>query len=197
MTEVYRKKQSSSSLPPSNPLLALSSAFLNSPSSSTNSTRQSSQTRIQSQTRICCIPSSCPTWRPKTPRPKRATYGKPVNQGVNQLKFARSLQSVAEERAGRQCGALRVLNSYWVAQDSTYKYFKVIMVDPMHKAIRRDTEIQWICKSVMKHRENRGLTSAGRKSRGLGKGHKFSHTIGGSVHAAWKRRNTTQMHRKR
>merc|ERR1712096_468735 len=78
-----------------------------------------------------------------------------VNQGVNQLKFARSLQSVAEERAGRQCGALRVLNSYWVAQDSTYKYFEIIMVDPMHKAIRRDTQIKWICDSTMKHRENR------------------------------------------
>ncbi|XP_063476523.1 large ribosomal subunit protein eL15-like isoform X2 [Symphalangus syndactylus] len=50
----------------------------------------------------------------KHPVPKGATYGKPVHHGVNQLKFARSLQSVAEERAGRHCGALRVLNSYWV-----------------------------------------------------------------------------------
>lgn len=30
--------------------------------------------------------------------PKGATYGKPTNQGVNQLKFQRSLQSVAEVR---------------------------------------------------------------------------------------------------
>nr|CAB3265701.1 60S ribosomal protein L15-like [Phallusia mammillata] len=133
----------------------------------------------------------------KRPVPKGATYGKPVHQGVNQLKFARSLQNVAEERAGRHCGALRVLNSYWVAEDSTYKYFEIILVDPMHKTIRRDPAIQWICTSVMKHRECRGLTSAGKSSRGLGKGHKFNHTIGGSVHAAWKRRNTTQMRRKR
>ena len=42
----------------------------------------------------------------KRPFPKGATYGKPVHHGVNQLKFARSLQSVAEERAGRHCGAL-------------------------------------------------------------------------------------------
>ena len=68
----------------------------------------------------------------KRPVPKGATYGKPVTHGVNQLKFARSLQSVAEERAGRVLGALRVLNSYWVAQDSTYKYYEVVMVDPMH-----------------------------------------------------------------
>merc|ERR550519_300199 len=32
--------------------------------------------------------------------PKGATYGKPVHEGVNQLKFQRRIQSVAEERAG-------------------------------------------------------------------------------------------------
>lgn len=42
--------------------------------------------------------------------------GKPKNQGVNQLKFKRNLQSVAEERVGRRCGNLRVLNSYWINQ---------------------------------------------------------------------------------
>merc|ERR1712115_535407 len=60
--------------------------------------------------------------------PKGATYGKPVNEGVNQLKFQRRIQSVAEERVGKKLGSLRVLNSYWVGQDSTYKYFEVIMV---------------------------------------------------------------------
>ena len=41
------------------------------------------------------------------------------------MQFARRLQSVAEERVGRHCGALRVLNSYWVGEDSTFKYFEV------------------------------------------------------------------------
>ena len=54
--------------------------------------------------------------------------------------------SVAEERAGYKCGNLRVLNSYWVGEDGTYKYFEVIMVDPSHKTIRRDPRINWICK---------------------------------------------------
>ena len=36
----------------------------------------------------------------KRPVPKGATYGKPVNEGVNQLKFQRSLRSVAEVSAG-------------------------------------------------------------------------------------------------
>ncbi len=43
-------------------------------------------------------------------------YGKPVNQGITQLKPTRNLKNVAEERIGRKVGSLRVLNSYWVNQ---------------------------------------------------------------------------------
>lgn len=125
------------------------------------------------------------------------TAGKPTNEGVNQLKWQRSLQSLAEEKVGRKCGALRVLSSYWVGEDGTYKYYEVVLVDPFHSAIRNDPQTQWICKPVAKHRELRGLTSAGRKSRGLGKGHKFSHTIGGSRRACWKRHQLLQLRRKR
>ncbi|XP_043833331.1 60S ribosomal protein L15-like [Dromiciops gliroides] len=92
----------------------------------------------------------------KHPVPKDATYGKPVHHGVNQLKFARSLQSVAEECAGCHRGALRVLNSYWVGEDSTYKFFEVILIDPFHKAIRRNPDIQWITKPVQKTERCRG-----------------------------------------
>uniref|UniRef100_A0A8C5QMH9 Ribosomal protein L15 n=1 Tax=Leptobrachium leishanense TaxID=445787 RepID=A0A8C5QMH9_9ANUR len=99
----------------------------------------------------------------------------------------------AEERDGRQCGGLRVMNSYWVSQDSSYKFFDIILIDPFHKAIWRNPNTQWITKAVHKHREMRGLTSAGKTSRGLGKGHKFPLTIGGSRCAAWKRRNTLQL----
>lgn len=76
--------------------------------------------------------------------------GKPTNQGVNQLKYQRSLKATAEERVGRRCANLRVLNSYWINQDSTYKYFEIILVDPQHKAIRRDPRVNWIVKPVHK-----------------------------------------------
>lgn len=151
-------------------------------------------------------------------------YGKPSNQGINQLKWQRNLQSKAEvrdlflasfyrmfsvkgidlcigcylqERVGRRCPALRVVNSYWIGQDSTFKFYEVILVDPAHNAIRHNPETQWLCKPVAKHRELRGLTSAGRKSRGLGKGHKFHQTIGGSRRAAWKRHQKLSLPRKR
>ncbi|KAJ3576674.1 hypothetical protein NP233_g285 [Leucocoprinus birnbaumii] len=100
----------------------------------------------------------------KKPVPKGATYGKPVRQGVNHLKPQRSLRSVAEERVGRRCGNLRVLNSYWVNQDGVYKYYEVILVDPSHKAVRRDPRINWIVNPVHKRREARGLTSAGKQA---------------------------------
>ena len=79
-----------------------------------------------------------------------ASAGKPTNQGINQLKYQRSLKATAEERVGRRCANLRVLNSYWINEDSTYKYFEIILVDPQHKAIRNDPRINWIVKPVHK-----------------------------------------------
>ncbi|KAK6017114.1 ribosomal L15, partial [Ostertagia ostertagi] len=130
----------------------------------------------------------------KRPVTKGQTYGKPKTHGVNELKLARSKQAIAEDRAGRRLGSLRVLNSYWVGEDSTYKFYEVIMIDPFHKAIRRNPDTQWITKPVHKHRELRGLTSAGKKSRGLGKGWRYSATRGGSQAKNWKRKNTTPSH---
>ena len=50
----------------------------------------------------------------------------------------------------------------------------------------------------MKHRERRGLTSAGRKARGLRvAGHRANNTIGGSSKANWKRLNTKSIRRYR
>ncbi|RKP02108.1 hypothetical protein CXG81DRAFT_25264 [Caulochytrium protostelioides] len=134
----------------------------------------------------------------KRPTPKGQVCGKPVNQGINQIKPTRSLRCVAEERVGRKCANLRVLNSYWVNQDATYKYFEVILVDPQHKAIRRDARLNWICNPVHKRREARGLTSAGKKSRGhQGKGHRFNNTSGAGRHATWKRQNQLSLRRYR
>ncbi|KAJ3683853.1 hypothetical protein LUZ60_014080 [Juncus effusus] len=131
------------------------------------------------------------------PVAKGIVYGKPKHQGITQLKFQRNKRSVAEERAGRRLGGLRVLNSYWVNQDSTYKYFEVILVDTAHEAVRNDPRVNWICKGVHKHRELRGLTSAGKKGRGLrGKGHR-NHKARPSKRATWKRNQTLSLPRYR
>ena len=54
------------------------------------------------------------------------------------------------------------------------------MIDIHHAAVTRDPKINWMCAAVQKHRELRGLTAAGKSSRGLGKGHKYNQTKGGS-----------------
>jgi len=133
----------------------------------------------------------------KRPVAKGIIYGKPKHQGVVGLKFARSLRSVAEERAGKKIPNLRVLNSYWVGQDSTYKFFEVIMVDPSHQAIRGDARINWICRPVQKHRELRGLTSAGKRYRGLRTKGRNDNKNRPSRRANWKRRNTLSLRRYR
>lgn len=82
-------------------------------------------------------------------------------------------------------------------QDSTYKYFEVILVDVAHAAIQNDPRINWLCNPVHKHRELRGLTSAGKKYRGLrGKGHLY-HKNRPSRRATWKRNNTLSLRRYR
>ncbi len=133
----------------------------------------------------------------KRPVPKGIICGKPKNQGVTGLKFARSLRSVAEERVGRRLGNLRVLNSYWVGQDATFKFFEIILVDPSHKAIRRDAKINWICQPVQKHRELRGLTAAGKKFRGLKRKGRNDNKNRPSRRANWKRRNAVVLRRYR
>ena len=127
---------------------------------------------------------------------KGINYGKPKNAGIRQQKFVRNLRSVAEERAARKCGSLSVLNSYWVGQDSVNKWFEIIMVDPNHTAIRNDPRINWIAKTTHKHREMRGLTSAGRKGRGLHRrGSHFATKARPSRNASWKRRQLIQLRR--
>lgn len=76
-----------------------------------------------------------------------------------------SLQSIAEKRTARKFPNLEVLNSYYVGEDGKYRYYEVILLDPSHPVIKKDKNINWICNQ--RRRAFRGLTSAGKKSRGL------------------------------
>ncbi len=76
-------------------------------------------------------------------------------------------QYVAEQRVARKYKNMEVLNSYWIGQDGIYGFYEVILVDPSHPQICSDDKIKWICSPANKGRAFRGLTSAGRKSRGF------------------------------
>jgi large subunit ribosomal protein L15e len=100
-------------------------------------------------------------------RPKSGR--RPKRMGVSKYKPAKSLRLIAEERAARKFPNMEVLNSYWVGEDGRFKWFEVIMVDRAHPAIKSDKDINWICQKQHRGRAFRGLTSAGKKVRGLRK----------------------------
>jgi large subunit ribosomal protein L15e len=70
-----------------------------------------------------------------------------------------SKQVVAEQKAERKFHNMRLLNSYSVGEDGIYKWFECILVDPIQTGMFADS----------RGRSFRGLTSAGKKSRGLRK----------------------------
>lgn len=108
--------------------------------------------------------------RKGTRQKKRPNRGrKPHAMGVNKYTPKKSLQRIAEERAQRKFGNLEALNSYFVLQDGRFKWFEVIFVDPHHPAIIPDPKINWIGVYANKRRAYRGLTSAGKRGRGLHK----------------------------
>ena len=98
-------------------------------------------------------------------RPKRGR--KPRAMGVSKYTTGKNLQWVAEERVQRKYPNLEVLNSYKVYADGRSWYYEVIMVDPNHPVIKSDPKINWICEPQHTRRVARGLSSSGKKARGL------------------------------
>ena len=74
---------------------------------------------------------------------------------------------IAEQRAARKFRNLEVLNSYMIGKDGINYFYEVILVDPERSEIKNDKKISWIAKPENRGRVFRGLTSAGKKSRGL------------------------------
>lgn len=102
-----------------------------------------------------------------TRRRTRITKGRKPKKLGTKIPAKKSKQWIAEERAARKFPNLEVLNSYWVGDDSVHKWYEVILVDKHHPQIKNDKDINWILEKQHKGRVFRGLTSAGKKSRGL------------------------------
>ncbi len=111
---------------------------------------------------------------------------KPSKMGVKKYTAKKSLQWLAEERAARSYPNLEVLNSYWVGEDGRYKYYEVLMYDPEHPAIRADKDLRRLTEKHHRARVFRGLTSAGKRSRGLRRKGKGAEKIRPSIRA-WDR----------
>ncbi|MHA1448349.1 MAG: 50S ribosomal protein L15e [Candidatus Hodarchaeales archaeon] len=100
---------------------------------------------------------------------------RPKRLGVRKFTPNKSRQRMCEERANRRYTNLEVLNSYWVAQDGLHLWYEIIMIDPESPSIAKDKRTSWISPKVEKGKKRykhtgrayRGLTSAGKKGRGL------------------------------
>jgi large subunit ribosomal protein L15e len=98
-------------------------------------------------------------------RPKAGR--RPKRMGVKKFKPSKSLRLIGEERVARKFPNLEILNSYWVGEDGSSKWFEVVMVDPHHPVIKADKNISWIGEKQHRRRVFRSLTSAGKKVRAL------------------------------
>lgn len=101
----------------------------------------------------------------KRKRPRRGR--KPSKSGQVRYSPKISHQNIAERRTNKKFPNLEVLNSYHFMEDGSYKWFEVILVDKHHPAIKKDKDIGWIAEPQHTKRALRGLTSAGKRSRGL------------------------------
>lgn len=100
--------------------------------------------------------------RPKTRK------GRKTRKQTNKKILKMSYRWVAEIRAQKKFPNLEVLNSYLIGKDGKNYFFEVILVDPNMPEIKSDRHINWICRPENRKRVFRGLTSAAKKSRGLG-----------------------------
>ncbi|MGC8629013.1 MAG: 50S ribosomal protein L15e [Candidatus Micrarchaeia archaeon] len=100
----------------------------------------------------------------KRPRPRAGR--KPSKMG-RFYAYRKSLQTIAEERAAAKYTNAEVLNSYFVGADGTNKFYEVIMLDRAHPSILADPVYSKIV--LQKGRASRGLTSSGKRHRGLNK----------------------------
>lgn len=89
------------------------------------------------------------------------------HMGMAKITMAKSIQRIAEERAGRRFRNMEVLNSYWVGEDGKHKWYEVILVNPNHPAIKTDKDLKWVCETSHRRRAEHGKTSAGKRGRGL------------------------------
>ena len=94
---------------------------------------------------------------------EKAPKGRKPSKSGRFFANEKSMQAIAEERAGRKFINCEVLNSYYVGEDGTFKFFEAILLDKEHPAIKADKLYTDV--TSRKSRAFRALTSSGRRHR--------------------------------
>lgn len=105
--------------------------------------------------------------RVKSGKSKRVTAGGGRKPSKSGRYFSRvpSMQAIAEGRAAQKFSNCEILNSYFVGTNSYEKFYEVILLDRNSHALQADPQYAGIF--GQKNRVFRGLTSSGRRHRGL------------------------------
>lgn len=100
-------------------------------------------------------------------RPDIVAGRKPKNNRQNKV-LDMNYQHIAERRAYERYAAnCEVLNSYLVGKDGKNAWYEVILLDKTHPVIQADHRVNGLLHAANRARVMRGLTMAGRRSRGL------------------------------
>ena len=100
----------------------------------------------------------------KRPRPNKGRRSKRLHTRKN---LSMNYKEIAEQRASRKYKNLEVLNSYQIGKDGIYYFYEAILVNPEAPEIKNDRTMKWVSSPKNRGRAFRGLTSAGKKARGL------------------------------
>jgi len=95
--------------------------------------------------------------------------------------LSKNYQQIAEEKVAKKYLNCEVLGSYEVVQDGKHTWFEILLVDRRHPQILADNRLIGI--AAQKGRSQRGVTSAGRKGRGLRKKGKGTEKVRPSLRA--------------
>ena len=99
----------------------------------------------------------------KRPRPNKARRTKRLHIRKN---LRMNYKEIAESRVARKYKNMEVLNSYPIGKDGMHYFYEVILVDVNEPGILKDKELGPFVRAPKK-RALRGLTSSGKKARGL------------------------------
>jgi len=99
----------------------------------------------------------------KKSRPNKARRTKRLHIRKN---LRMNYKEIAESRVARKYTNMEVLNSYLIGKDGIHYFYEVILVDRSEPGILKDKQLGAFVKAP-KARSLRGITSAGRKARGL------------------------------
>lgn len=99
----------------------------------------------------------------KRTRPNKARRTKRLHIRKN---LRMNYKEIAEQRVARKFSNMEVLGSYWIGKDGVNYFYEVLLIDGSKSEIKNDKELGKFVLASGK-RAFRGLTSSGRKARGL------------------------------